>query len=294
LTGFEFVIPGLILGYASSQSRFCLNSGIVDAVFKADFRKVNILLVAVLLQAAFGYAFAGAMPMLGAYNLMVIFSGAFLFGLLLPLSGGCPGGIVFKATEGQTPAIFSLAGFLLAMGVAYISPARSLFKALQTFHPTADLRVSGTGVWILSGFALSLLLYILLKTKDAKPEGAQWSWKKSGILSAWQGRISAELWFVSAVIVGALAAALAARRFAFTRCAPGLCLKRLAAGFGLGLAAAIAGGCSIGYGLAFLPLLSLHAMTAMTAIILGRISAEFLKRRGFYIKNQKLISERAT
>jgi uncharacterized protein len=305
----EFVIPGIILGFASSQGRFCLNSGFADAAFKSDFRKVNILLTAILLQSVFVflYAFWGAMPTLVPHNFLILAVGAFLFGMLMPMSGGCPGGILFKATEGQLPAIFSLAGFLLAMGVFYASPIHTPLEALHRWNPIADVHVQGFGIFVWATIALLLLIYILFFVKDAKPEGARWSWKQAGIaigaaailysslsvlrpeaaplgfmpgfISAWQRKLSPEVWFVIAVFIGGTIAAIAKGGVSFQHAPLSVYVKRLAGGFGLGAAASLAAGCNVGYGLTFLPLLSLQAFIAMAAIFLGRVTAEKIKQR---------------
>lgn len=305
----EFAIPGLILGFASSQGRFCLNSGFADAAFRSDFRKVNILLTAILLQSVFVfiYAFWGTMPTLAPQNFLILASGAFLFGMLMPVSGGCPGGILFKATEGQLPAIFSLVGFLLAMGVFYASPIQAPLEVLHRWNPIADVHVQGFGIFVWAAIALLLLIYLLFYVKDAKPEGARWSWKQAGIaigvaavlysalsvlrpnaaplgfmpgfISAWHLKLSPEVWFVIAVFIGETIAAIAKGGISFQRAPLSVYFKRLAGGFGLGAAGSFAAGCNVGYGVTFLPLLSLQALIAMAAIFLGRITAEKIKKR---------------
>jgi len=305
----EFMIPGLIFGYASARGRFCLNSGIADALFRADLRKVKILLVAVLLQAVFAlsYFFAGEMPQLGAHNVAYVAIGGLVFGLLMPVAGGCPGGIIFKAAEGQIPAIIALGAFVSAVGVAYATPLRIYFTNLHAVQSTADLHAGGVGRMIWAIGALFVLSYLLLRTRSTIADGALWSWKISGLaigtaailyslfsrstagvpalgfvpgfISAFEGRISPEFWFVAAVIGGSFTAAVRAGRFRLTPCTMGLCLKRLAGGFSLGLAAAVAAGCSVGYNVGFLPQLSLQALIAISAIVLGRATAELISRR---------------
>ncbi len=305
----EFMIPGLILGFAASRGRFCLNSGFADAAFKADFRKVNILLVAVLIQSVFAviYVFHGSIPALAPLNLLVLAVGGFLFGMVMPVSGGCPGGIMFKATEGQLPAISALTGFLLAMGVFYATPVAAQLESLHGYYAVGDVRIVGTGIFIWSAIAFVLLAYLLFFVKDARPEGAKWSWKQAGMaigaaaviysslslmrpgaaplgfmpgfISAWNLRLAPEVWFVGAAFAGATVAAVTKGGFSFQHAPFSVYLKRLVGGFFLGAAASLAAGCNVGYGLTFLPYLSLHALIAMTAIFLGRITSEKIKRR---------------
>lgn len=324
----EFALPGLVLGYASSNGRFCLNSGFADAAFRRDFRKVNILFVAILVQVALHYFLMlnGPMPSLGAHSLALLLAGGFLFGLFMPVSGGCPGGILFKAAEGQLSAVFALFGFIAAMGVAYASP---LAAPLQAFHqsiPVADFPFGKTVIAVSSFFALLLLGYLLFMTKNAKADGAAWSWKTAGltigltgstyallaqknpaaaplgfmpgIISAWSGKLAPEVWFVGAVLLGGVIAAhfrRHAQKFPHTPVGVGsvrlrspqvnlplqgkIYLIRFAGGFGLGCAASLAAGCSVGYSLTFLPLLSLQAFIAITAMFVGRIVAEKIRLR---------------
>ncbi|AFM14077.1 YeeE/YedE thiosulfate transporter family protein [Turneriella parva] len=304
----EFMIPGLLFGYASAKGKFCLNSGFADAA-KGDFRKFNILLVAILGQIILLPIFLrlGYVPLHFSSSIIGILIGGFLFGLLMPVAGGCTAGAMFKAGSGDTVAVASTVGFLAAIGVAYHTPAKIWLGKLEpTLLPAPDIEMR----YFFAVGSIVFLLYLLFRAKDAKPNGADWSWKRTaglvslaltlhailsglrgkavgvffipGFIDLWTLNLSPDLFFLLAVPLGAMLTLVGSQKQTWQRISIRNLLSRLLAGFGLGLAAAIAGGCSVGYSLGLLPSLSLHALAAISSIFLGRMAS--LQMGKYYAK----------
>lgn len=303
----EFLLPGLIFGYAAARGKFCLNSGFADAA-KKDFRKVNILIFSALVQTALMpvYLHAGFMPFAFSFSLLAVALASFVFGMLMPFAGGCTAGIVFKAGEGSLGAAIAAGGFFLAMGAAYLTPAKSLIDQASTMVPVNLPVATIEARYIAAVSAFAILLYLITRVKNTKADGALWSWKRTavvisfaltlhallsglraktigaffvpGFIDLWSLKPSPDLFFLLAVPAGAALTLIGHNRTVWQKIPLRVALVRLLAGFGLGLAATLAGGCSVGYGLALLPALSLHAVVAMLFIFAGRKIVECLPR----------------
>jgi uncharacterized membrane protein YedE/YeeE len=295
----EFLLPGLIFGYAAARGKFCLNSGFADAANK-DFRKVNILIFAALVQTALMpvYLHAGLTPFTFSFSLLAVALGAFVFGMLMPFAGGCTAGIVFKAGEGSLGAAIATGGFFLAMGVAYLTPAKSLIDQASAIVPVNLPVATIEARYIAAVSAFAILLYLITRVKNTKADGALWSWKRTavvisfaltlhallsglrantigaffipGFIDLWSLKPSPDMFFLLAVPAGAALTLIGAKTPVWQKIPLRMAFVRLFGGFGLGLAAAFAGGCSVGYSLALLPALSLHGPVALVAIFLGR------------------------
>ncbi|MFZ5480838.1 MAG: YeeE/YedE family protein [Myxococcota bacterium] len=288
------LLVGLAYGYAAQRGAFCMNSGFRVAATRRDLTKVKALLLAVAIQAvALPVLFAAGLPRPGAMPFQPIGAvvGGLAFGAAMKSASGCAAGAWYKLGGGSLPALFVFFGITAGAALAGVALPSLPLPAWSLPAPPAWLAPL-VGVGVLVGLAFA-----------APGKAGAWSWRKAGTvigiiaLGAWPLSALAGRDFGVAVIPGAVAllgapaspsAALswdalfvlgipagawaAARRDGPVKLKVGSRAelgKALIAGLVLGASAALAKGCTVGHGLAGLPILSAQSIATMAAIFAG-------------------------
>jgi uncharacterized membrane protein YedE/YeeE len=242
--------------------------------------------------------------------------GGLLFGVSMSWAGGCAAGVCYKIGGGSFASVVSIAGMAVGATIAQIGPLAPLRELTQSVGARAvSLQPSGIG-WPLWAMAVPLALVILLVLwRSAPGKAGAWSWRRTGLL---MGAVGVAAWLLSdlahrsfglAVIPGAVGAFqlvtggdvarlawdvllvlaipagayLAARRDGPVRFSlptdPRAAARNFAGGLGLGIGAALAGGCTLGHGLAGIPILAPGSFVAMGAIFAGSALAALWQAR---------------
>jgi len=242
-------------------------------------------------------------------------AGGFLFGIFMYFAGGCAAGIFYKIGEKKADALFAVVGFvggIYLMERGFLQGMRQATQSIAVFnqYPVWKLTLSNeTLLLLVAGISILAigLLYVLLMQPDKKPAGASWGWKKTGLgigvigLLAWVSALLSDLSYGLSIIPGAidiptftlswgllfvLGIPLGAfwsfrkNRIAhFSLPEPGVISKRLFGGFGLGVTASMAAGCTVGHGLTFTALLGVGSIVGIVFIFLGSGLVGFLTRK---------------
>lgn len=236
--------------------------------------------------------------------------GGFLFGVFMYYTAGCGAGVFFKMGEKNAGAVIAAIGFMIG---AYLTE-KSLLQPIREIVQNVGL-VKQEVIWkeesallisALITLVAGLILLILYKRDDSKPSGAVWGWKKTGVtvgvlgVLGWLSAILANSSYGMAIIPGAIdlidfnytwglmfvvgipiGAFLVSynngKKFVIPK--TGIVLKRLLGGLGLGISGSIAGGCTVGHGLTFSPLLGIGSLIALLFIFMGSGLMGYLTRK---------------
>jgi hypothetical protein len=303
------LVVGAAFGYSAQRGAFCMNSGFRGAL-EGEWTKVKALGLAVAIQLlllpvvfATGLARPAELPLKPVAAVV----GGLLFGASMCWAGGCAAGVWYKLGAGDVGALLAILGMALGATASDSGPLLGVRASLQEAIPTTaswspSPAVSvGTGLFVLAALA-----------RLADGRAGAWSWRRTGL---WVGITAAIAWPVSAaagrnfglavvpgttgllsavagqslpawdglLVLGILGGGwLAARRngpVALNAPKPAAILKRFAGGFGLGLGASIATGCTVGQGLTGLALLAPSSFVVMGAIFGGSAMATIAARR---------------
>ena len=244
--------------------------------------------------------------------------GGFLFGLAMNWSGGCPAGVWYKFGSGNLGALAAIVGLTagyVIMQTGFLRPWRvAIQSALMPRAMALDLsNMVPFPLWMLA-FGVSLVLLFVLLHNAGSDMFRPWAWPAVGmatgligtaawVISSLYGRnfgmailpgseslaalllfqplkaVNWDLLFVLGIPMGSLVAARASG--AMQR--PGLPVRKAArhasGGFVLGATGSLAGGCTVGHGLAAIPLLSLSSILFILFAILGAWFGLLLERR---------------
>jgi len=301
-------------GYIAQRGAFCMNSGFRFVVTRRDFTKVKAYALAVavgMLALPAVFALGGAQPTSPAFYPAGAILGGLLFGASMGWAGGCAAGVWYKLGAGSLSALVGVAGMALGAAALEIGPLAGARAAIQSLGPA----ISPAGIDRLWQLAPLVGIALLVALWRAAPGSAgAWSWQRTGLLMgivatlAWPlssigGREfgmaivpgtlalvtdtarpasllgSWDVWFVLGIPAGAW---IAARRSGPVRpSAPSLSSvpKLFVGGLGLGAGASLAAGCTVGHGLAGLPLLAPGSVVTMAAIFLGSTAAVLARQR---------------
>jgi uncharacterized membrane protein YedE/YeeE len=316
LTG---ILVGVAYGYIAQRGAFCLSSGFRVVVTKRDLTKLKAYAFAVALQmiavpvlAALGALTQPASP--GFFPLGAALGGL-LFGASMSWAGGCAAGTCYKAGAGSVGSAIGTAGMALGATITQVGPLAPVREAMQSVGAVSANPFSEG--WPPEALTLPLAVAILVALWRSKPGTAgAWSWRRTGLLmggvgvAAWVFSDLAHRPFGLAVIPGAVGwvqlatggdvariawdvllvlgipagAFLAARRDGPVRLSlptdPRAVARNFVGGLGLGIGAALAGGCTVGHGLAGIPILAPGSLLAMVSIFAGSaLSALWQARR---------------
>lgn len=254
-----------------------------------------------------GYGSAGGSPGI-AQPLLALAIGGLILGRSFAPAGGCPSGIFLRLGEGRAAALASIAGLVFGLWLTPRLPYYSAaYEWLVRFSPRAgwnEWRGAGALDDALALVAFSGLAARLFFKTPSVPTGAVWNYRTTGLAL---GGLSAALWivtdalgsaqgpgilpglsalsnfssilelpalapaaFVLAIAPGAAVSAWRRGVWRPTRPSFAGAVRGFGGGAGMGLGAAIAGGCTVGYGLALAPFGVVDAWLALAFMFLGR------------------------
>jgi len=315
------LIIGFAFGSVSVKGQFCMNSGFSNVIRKNDFTKLKSFIAAILIQMMvlpflFTVLYTNEttyhlVSNIGLPPLFLVASalGGFLFGIFMYFSGGCGAGIFFKLGEKKGDALFAIIGFVIGVYITekgVLSFIKSTAQSWLVYNQQPIWQynspiIAAIAVIILSGGGL----FLLFRSKDEVPGGAQWGWKKTGVaigiigIVGWVSALGAHMTYGLNIMAGAidmvdlnytwplmfvigipLGAFWVARNTdrKFTLPKGVVISKRLAGGFGLGVSGSIAAGCTVGHGLTFTPLLAVGSFVAILFIFIGSGLVGYLTR----------------
>ncbi|MFT4567839.1 MAG: putative membrane protein YedE/YeeE [Saprospiraceae bacterium] len=237
--------------------------------------------------------------------------GGFLFGICMHYTAGCGAGIFYKIGEKNSGAILAVIGFaagiyLMEMGI--LNHFKNYIQELGSSHQQPVWKSESPILVAILIVAISgIILFLLLRQKDNKPRNASWGWKRTGIsigiigTAGWvialivstsyslaiipgvmdmmSFKYSWGLLFVLGIPIGAYFNTSNKSEKQFMLPKPNIAAKRLFGGLGLGISGSIAGGCTVGHGLTFTPLLGIGSLVATLFIFLGSGMVGYLTRK---------------
>jgi uncharacterized protein len=317
------LLIGFIYGIISVKGQFCMNSGFSNVVRKNDTTKLKSFTAAILIQMSILPLLFTALYLNESTNYLVaniglppLFLigtaiGGFLFGIFMYYTAGCGAGIFYKIGEKNSGAVIATIGFTLGV---YLTE-KGIMKIVREASQNIVL-INQKPVWqlqsplLISSFvavAALITLFLIFKTKDNKPGGALWGWKKTGItvgflgVTGWISAIFAGspygmaiipgavdivdinyswgLMFVAGIPFGAFWSMRHNKEKRFTIPKPNIIAKRLLGGLGLGISGSVAAGCTVGHGLTFAPLLGVGSLVGVFFIFLGSGTVGYLTRK---------------
>ena len=243
----------------------------------------------------------------GFYPLGAV-TGGFLFGMAMNWGGGCPAGVWYKLGGGSIGAFVAIMGMIVGYSATESGILRSMREWIQSVGNNGNLASltlpSLTNIpllWLTLPLSLGLLVSLFRSSPQQSFSG--WHWRKTGlwiggigviawvlssltgryfgmailpgsknVLNVFAGDRQAENWdlfFVLGIPMGGYLATRGNGSFKWSTIS-GAAIWRLAAGgFVLGVSASLAGGCTVGHGLAGIPLLSAGSITFTLFAILG-------------------------
>ena len=317
---FIALLIGFFYGHVSVKGQFCMNSGFSDVFRKKDMTKLKSFILAILIQMLvlpfiFSLLFEGdsTRHFVGNLGLPPLFFagsaiGGFLFGVFMHYTGGCGAGIFFKIGEKNTGAGIAVAGFvggIYLMEMGWFSGLRVWVQQWNfNQQPFWQGNVAIPGFFsMVSG----ILMFLLLRMKDHKPNGASWGWKKTGIavgfigilgwlsalyegssyglsimpgiMDALRFQASWGLLFVIGIPLGAFWSSRKSKEKRFSLPKADLMVRRFFGGMGLGVSGSVAAGCTVGHGLTFSPLLGAGSFVTILFIFLGSGLMGYITRK---------------
>lgn len=324
MLGFTLIsalLIGFIYGNISVKGQFCMNSGFSNVVRKKDYTKLKSFMGAILIQMlvlpllfTFLYVNESTHYLIANIGLPPLFLvasalGGFIFGIMMHYSGGCGAGIFFKLGEKKGDALFAIIGFVLGVYLTEKGVLNFIKSSTQSWVVFNQPPIWQGNFPLIAAFSVvilsSIALFMLYRTPDNTPGGAQWGWKKTGIaigiigIIGWVSALGAKmtygmnimagtidmvdlnytwpLMFVVGIPLGAFwVARKTDRKFMLPKA--NIISKRLFGGFGLGVSGSIAAGCTVGHGLTFAPLLAIGSFVAVVFIFLGSGLVGYLTR----------------
>jgi uncharacterized membrane protein YedE/YeeE len=243
--------------------------------------------------------------------------GGFLFGLAMNWGGGCAGGVWYKLGGGRIGAFVAIIGLILgylSTESGALKPLRTFIQSIGSDGRVETMTIANLfnlPLWWISVPVAVVLLFFLLKKSPDNPEKG-WNWRKTGL---WVGAIGTIAWAASslsgrffgmAVLPGSkdvidlmtignrsalswdfffvlgipIGGFLSTRRydtFTWSNISGAAIWKLAGGGFILGASASLAGGCTVGHGLAGIPLLSLGSIAFTIFAMLGAWAGVKLK-----------------
>jgi uncharacterized membrane protein YedE/YeeE len=244
--------------------------------------------------------------------------GGFLFGLTMNWSGGCPAGVWYKLGGGSISAFVAIIGLMTGYSSTesgVLKPLRVFIQSVGNNSNIESMTLASLSnlplLWITLPFSVALLFFLLKESPNPLKDG--WNWRKTGLwigvvgVVAWaasslSGRFFGmavlpgsketldllsrgnwasanwDLFFVIGIPIGGYLAAARSGSFKWSNIT-GAAIWRLAAGgFMLGVSGSLAGGCTVGHGLAGIPLLSLGSITFTVFAIFGAWAGVIIER----------------
>lgn len=265
----------------------------------------HMLLLALLIQFGIGGVRVNVVP----FFWLAAIVGGFFFGVSMVYAQGCSSTVWYRVGNGHMGAATVLLGFALgevAVREGFLVPLREWFEGfeitLSSGAPATIPNSLGINLWWVVLPLVAGGLVILARIPGERYEG-NWDWRWGGVVL---GVIGALAWpiawgtgweygigivgatgnivlsfvrgpevlnwgsfVVLSMPVGSLIAAIQHKEFRW-RIPGGMeALRRVLAGFTMGVSATIAGGCNIGHGFSGLPVLALSSIVATLFTFLG-------------------------
>jgi uncharacterized protein len=308
-TNFLFpILLGMAFGFVVQRGFFCLNSGTADFLTGKESSKFKAFLLAIAIQLVlFAILFILIPPWTPRSDFYPVRAllGGLIFGFSMFYAGGCASGVWFKIGEGKLGALIAMGSLMAGLVLTpklVSSPLLHFLKAgwnqygnlymLTDYAPILAVAV-GTG-----------LFWYLIRTPNSYPKSANVGWKTTGSLLAlisllsWMSsqiagraygmgiiggtadlyqsivtqslpRIPWEMFFVLGIPLGSFISAQKDRKFKILTPPLQKIYRPIFGGLGMGIGGALAGGCTVGYGLVGIPVFSFAGITCFGAIILG-------------------------
>jgi len=245
--------------------------------------------------------------------------GGFLFGLAMNWGGGCAAGVWYKLGGGSIGAFVAIIGLIVgyfATETGALKVVRIFIQSFgnsETVHTMTLPNLFNLPLWWMSVPLAIVLLFFLLKDSPIKPEQG-WYWRRTGIwvgligVMAWiasslagrffgmavmpgskamfdlltLGKLNALSWdffFVLGISLGGFLSVSLHGKFSWSNITGAAIWKLLAGGLVLGFSASLAGGCTVGHGLAGIPVLSLGSITFTVFAILGAWAGVIMQKK---------------
>ncbi len=278
-----------------------MNSGFRVAVTERNTTKVKAYVLAIALQMLFlplVFVLGLSSPTYPSFFPVGAVVGGLLFGASMRWAGGCAAGVWYKLGAGSTGALAAVVGMAMGAALLELGPLAPLRTAVQSMGPSIEggLRVE---LWALAPVAGIVIVVLLWRA--APGTAGDWSWRRTGLsigvigILAWPlsslaardfgmavvpGTVSLlvepirrfmtwDVLFILGIPVGAFIAARVKGPVAVSKATVTAAVKRFAGGFGLGVGASLAAGCTVGHGLTGVPLLAPGSIVAIASIFAG-------------------------
>jgi uncharacterized membrane protein YedE/YeeE len=301
LTALTGLLVGGGYGYIAQRGAFCMSSGFRMVITDRNTTKLKAFVLAIALQmlvVPLVFALGLSAPTYPAMFPIGAVVGGLLFGASMQWAGGCAAGVWYKVGSGSLGALTAVLGMAVGAAALELGPLVGLRTTLQAAGPTVSNAPLET-LWAWAPVA-GLLLVVML-WRAAPGEAGAWSWRRTGVamgilgIVAWPlsslaardfgmavvpGTVSLftdpvrrlmswDVLFVLGIPVGAFVAARRSGSVTASKVSAATASKRFAGGFGLGVGASLAAGCTVGHGLTGVPLLAPGSMLAIVSIFAG-------------------------
>ncbi len=283
--------------------------------FKAYFLAIAIQMLIIPLMHSFGLI---ELTVPGFYPIGAMFGG-FLFGVAMNWSGGCPAGVWYKLGGGSIGAFVAIIGLIIGYGSTengFLKPFRVFIQSIGNNNNIESMTAASLTnlplLWISLPISIGLLFYFYKDSTNNPAAG--WNWQKTGIwigiigviawvASSFSGRffgmavlpgsketfnllswgnsasLNWDLFFVLGIPIGGYLSVKRSGPFKWSNILGTEIWKLAAGGFLLGASGSLAGGCTVGHGLAGIPLLSLGSITFTLFVILGAWTGILIQRK---------------
>ncbi|MCI0447378.1 YeeE/YedE family protein [bacterium] len=287
-----------------------MNAGYRNLLGRSDTSRFNAYLLAVALQMLI-------LPLLSFFGIIKISApafypagailGGFLFGLAMNWGGGCAAGLWYKLGSGNIGALVAvlslIAGYVTAE-VGALKPLRVWVQSIGAGYRSLSIPLWWAGLPIAVALLFFLLKGFSFKTKDWRRTGiavgfiAVFAWITSSVSRRYFGMAvmpgnkdffdllttsrpawNWDLFFVLGIPIGGYLSARRFKEFKWTNINGAAIWKIAGGGFLLGIAASIAGGCTVGHGLTGVPLLSPGSIFFTVFAILGAWAGVVFSKR---------------
>ncbi len=301
LTG---LLVGGAYGYVAQRGKFCMNSGFRAAVAIRETTQTKALALAIAVQMVLvplAFLAGISQPTYPSFFPLAAIVGGLLFGLAMHPAGGCAAGVFYKLGGRAPGALVAVLGMVLGAALLEVGPLRAAREVVQ-----GSAVATPSIPWVAVSVAGVVLLLVL--TRAAPGVTGDWSWRRTGLL---MGAVGAVAWplsslagrdFGMAVIPGAVGLVTASgldwdvlfvlgiaagafvavrghapsERKRMTWSSAG---RRLLGGFGLGVGASLAAGCTVGHGLTGVALLGPGSLLVLASIFAGSAAGTLWRRR---------------
>ena len=194
---------GLLFGFVVQRGRFCMYTAFRDILLIKDLTLFKAYLLALVIQAALIHLFRelGLLNFSApAFYWLSATVGGFVFGLGMPLAGGCSSSSYYRIGEGMVGSFVAVLMFIIFAAATSNGALNPLAAKLRSVRiemgedSAAIPQLLGINPWlviVLSGVALGIWLY---RSRSAAPQRG-WPWKKTGAVL---GFVAALAWLASA------------------------------------------------------------------------------------------------